>query len=65
LLSDPRPCKVFLDFGSRREEAHVPIPTAAPEETRENAPLPPQRPTTAELAECNCPEFCERDHELD
>ena len=43
----------------------MPIPTAAPEETRENAPLPPQRPTTAELAECNCPEFCERDHELD
>jgi hypothetical protein len=22
-------------------------------------------PTTAELAECTCPEFCERDHELD
>jgi hypothetical protein len=21
--------------------------------------------STAELAECNCPEFCERDHELD
>jgi hypothetical protein len=21
--------------------------------------------TTAELAECNCPEFCERDHEVD
>jgi hypothetical protein len=22
-------------------------------------------PSTAELAECTCPEFCERDHELD
>jgi hypothetical protein len=21
--------------------------------------------TSADLAECNCPEFCERDHELD
>ena len=21
--------------------------------------------TTAELAECTCPDFCERDHELD
>jgi hypothetical protein len=21
--------------------------------------------STAELAECNCPEFCERDHDLD
>jgi hypothetical protein len=25
----------------------------------------PAAPTTAELAECTCPEFCERDHELD
>ncbi len=21
--------------------------------------------TTAELSECNCPEFCERDHDVD
>jgi hypothetical protein len=21
--------------------------------------------STAELAECNCPEFCERDHDID
>jgi hypothetical protein len=21
--------------------------------------------TTAELAECSCPEFCERDHDID
>jgi hypothetical protein len=30
-------------------------PVAAP------AP-PPAEPCTAELAECTCPEFCERDH---
>jgi hypothetical protein len=23
------------------------------------------RPSTAELAECTCPEFCERDHDTD
>jgi hypothetical protein len=26
---------------------------------------PPAAECTAELAECTCPEFCERDHELD
>jgi hypothetical protein len=29
---------------------------------------PERRPvvlTTAELAECTCPEFCERDHDVD
>ena len=30
----------------------------APEETSDRRPM-------WELAECNCPEFCERDHELD
>jgi hypothetical protein len=25
--------------------------------------LDPEDPPTAELAECTCPEFCERDHE--
>jgi len=65
LLSDPRASILHLDFGSRREEALMATATATPEETREAAPLSPQRPTTAELAECNCPEFCERDHELD
>ena len=30
------------------------------------APAPsPVVLTTAELAECTCPEFCERDHDLD
>jgi hypothetical protein len=38
---------------------------AAPDETRDADALTPQRPTTAEIAECTCPEFCERDHDLD
>jgi hypothetical protein len=25
----------------------------------------PGAPTTAELAECTCPDFCERDHDID
>ena len=25
----------------------------------------PEAPTTAELAECTCPDFCERDHDTD
>ena len=25
----------------------------------------PGAPTTAETAECTCPEFCERDHDTD
>jgi hypothetical protein len=25
----------------------------------------PTAPTTAELAECTCPDFCERDHDTD
>lgn len=33
-----------------------------PAETLEE-PLPPMEwPCTAELAECTCPDFCERDH---
>jgi hypothetical protein len=36
-------------------------------QTREPAPRPDRLPvlTTAELSECTCPEFCERDHERD
>lgn len=26
------------------------------------AAVPPAEPCTAELAECTCPDFCERDH---
>ena len=28
----------------------------------EPEPLAPEAPAIAELAECTCPEFCERDH---
>jgi len=49
----------MLDLGS---EMHVTPLSSVPE---------PDRPasvivlTTAELAECTCPEFCERDHDVD
>ncbi len=33
-----------------------------PVEPLEEAPVPAGRPCTAELAECTCPDFCERDH---
>jgi hypothetical protein len=29
----------------------------------DNELLEPDDPPKAELAECNCPEFCERDHD--
>jgi hypothetical protein len=29
----------------------------------EEEPLEPEDPPRAELAECTCPEFCERDHD--
>jgi hypothetical protein len=41
-----------------REEA--PPPTADEQGDRARVEL-----TTAETAECQCPDFCERDHELD
>jgi len=37
-------------------------------ETKERRDTPVGAPvvlTTAELAECTCPEFCERDHDVD
>jgi hypothetical protein len=30
---------------------------------QEQAELPADAPCTAELAECTCPDFCERDHD--
>ncbi len=42
-------------------------PVEAPPST-ESLPRPESRRetlTTAELSECTCPEFCERDHDLD
>ena len=37
--------------------------TPVQQEEREDRAQP--APCTAEVAECTCPEFCERDHELD
>jgi hypothetical protein len=39
--------------------------TAIPLEEREPVRATIVVLTTAELAECNCPEFCERDHDVD
>jgi hypothetical protein len=39
-------------------ERHPAEPAAAPAAPSETA-------CTAELAECTCPEFCERDHDTD
>lgn len=42
---------------------------ATDEDVRETPIPPPDRASTAistaELAECQCPEFCERDHDRD
>jgi len=35
----------------------------AKERFDEDEALEPQDPPSAELAECTCPEFCERDHD--
>jgi hypothetical protein len=35
----------------------------AKERFAEDEALAPEDPTSAELAECTCPEFCERDHD--
>jgi hypothetical protein len=38
----------------------------SPTETRETLELDDEaRPSTAETAECQCPDFCERDHDRD
>jgi hypothetical protein len=42
----------------------MPAPPAVLEDSRE-APVEAPVLTTAEVAECTCPEFCERDHERD
>jgi hypothetical protein len=35
---------------------------ALPLELREPEARPADEPCTAEIADCTCPEFCERDH---
>ena len=39
--------------------------TIETKERRETSAAAPVVLTTAELAECTCPEFCERDHDVD
>jgi hypothetical protein len=43
----------------------VPVTIPIADDTQEQTARPRPQPTTAELAECTCPEFCERDHDLD
>lgn len=57
-----------MDLGSNHR-----LIVQMPGEAAGAAPLPAQRReyessfvlSTAELAECTCPEFCERDHDVD
>ena len=42
----------------------MPVQTPIRDSADEQPPTRPQ-PSTAELAECTCPEFCERDHDVD
>ena len=39
--------------------------TSVPRETAAKAPAPLSYLSTAEVAECTCPEPCERDHDRD
>jgi hypothetical protein len=49
----------MLELGSIAvAEAREPVTSASSERL-------PAVLTTAELAECTCPEFCERDHDVD
>lgn len=51
---------------SLAKRAEAPPEQAAAARLRPVAAVPrPVVPTTAEVAECTCPEFCERDHEVD
>ena len=49
----------MTNLGSETRTAQLPRPF----ETDERATVIVL--TTAELAECTCPEFCERDHDVD
>jgi hypothetical protein len=42
----------------------TPLVPKRPQPLRPDSPRVPVR-STAEVAECTCPEFCERDHEND
>jgi hypothetical protein len=44
------------------EEVEMATIEALPLELREPEARPVDEPCTAEIADCTCPEFCERDH---
>jgi hypothetical protein len=44
------------------KEAEMATIEALPLELREPEARPAEAPCTAEIADCTCPEFCERDH---
>ena len=52
----------MIDSGS--ETSSAPALSTETVQTQAAGDRAPHRPMW-ELAECNCPEFCERDHELD
>lgn len=52
---EPRPASGSGGRRAARARLHLQAPAADPAATL----------TTAELAECTCPEFCERDHDRD
>jgi len=60
-LLDPRSINSIHDVGSERSTAMTPAPPIEQQDEREEEPRRPMW----ELAECTCPDFCERDHELD
>jgi hypothetical protein len=61
LFLDPNRRILAAHVGSERSIAMTPaLPTEQQDEREEET----RRPMW-ELAECTCPDFCERDHELD
>jgi hypothetical protein len=57
LILDPKVHTLVESLGSKRSSAMTEIVEAPPEQV-EAAPM-------WELAECTCPDWCERDHEQD
>jgi hypothetical protein len=61
---DPRPFRIKSILGSNEGGGMTPV-TVETKELRELQTAAPVVLTTAELSECTCPEFCERDHDVD
>jgi hypothetical protein len=52
-----------IELGSRKGRERM-VDTAI-ERTEEEPPVEPEPQAQWERAECTCPDYCERDHELD